>query len=459
MSRPTLIRQLLRWQALTMGAAWLLLALWLTNAMMRLENGDLDRRMTYFAQILAETATAESSPEALARRLQSVEKIFVAGVIEALDNASHYDALYQVFDRDGKLLYHSPGTPAESMILAPGVHEMRLGGDTARVARVVSTDGRVTVVLAEPLVARRASILPMLMIIGGGQMLIFVVCIFVIWWSARRGLAPLRTLAASVSARSPGDLRPIDSTGVFQEVEPMIAAMNDLLRREGERLDVERGFLADAAHELRTPLAAIGAQAHLLMHASDPEVRRTALKQLQGGMERASHLLSQLLTIARLEAGRVDVERVRLDVGEIIRARAADFAPKARARSIEMSVEAPESLLFDVSHSSFVSVVDNLLDNAIRYTPSGGSVSVSASLDGGSLVFAVRDDGPGVPQAYREKVFERFFRIPGSTESGSGLGLSIVRKIIAAHGATVELARGLNEHGLGVVVKIPSASG
>jgi signal transduction histidine kinase len=454
----SLIGTLIRWQTFTMGVAWLGLALWLTYTMTQLENGDLDRRMTYFAQILAETATSEATPEALAHRLQAVEQIFVKGVIETLDNAERYDAQYQVFDQHGNLLYRSAGAPAAPLIARAGVHEIDLDGKPVRVARVKSSDGRITVVLAESVQTRRASILPMLKIIGGGQLLIFLVCVAVMWWSARRGLAPLRELAQTVSNRQPGDLRPIEPGGAFREVTPVVSAMNALLRREGQRLEAERGFLADAAHELRTPLAAIGAQAHLLLHASGDEGRSAAARQLEEGLGRVSHLLSQLLTIARIDAGGSGGTRESLDVAELVRIRVASFAARARQRSIAVALIAPQTLYFSVDRSGFSSVVDNLIDNAIRYAPAGGSVDVSLSMESTGLVLTVRDNGPGIPEAYLEKVFERFYRIPGNSQSGSGLGLSIVQKVAAAHHATIQLVRGLDQQGLGVIVLFPATS-
>jgi signal transduction histidine kinase len=313
-------------------------------------------------------------------------------------------------------------------------------------------------VLAESVQARRASILPTLKIIGGGQLLIFLVCVGVMWWSARRALEPLWDLAKSVSDRKPGDLRPIEPGGAFREVRPVLSAMNVLLQREGQRLEVERGFLADAAHELRTPLAAISAQAHLLLHAVSDEGRAAAARQLEEGLERVSHLLTQLLTIARIEAAGSHGTRELLDVAELVRARVGSFAARARLRSITLELIAPETLVYSVDCAGFNSIVDNLIDNAIRYAPTGGSVDVSLSMEAGGLRLTVRDNGPGIPDAYVEKVFERFYRIPGNPESGSGLGLAIVQKVASAHDATVQLVRGLDQRGLGVVVLFPATA-
>lgn len=458
MREKSLIGQLLRWQIVAMSLTWLALGVWLTLVMSRLENGDLDRRMTYFAQILAETASAETSSDSLPRRLFAVEKVFVQGVIESLENAQDYVAVYQVLDRGGQIIYRSLGAPKQPVAARPGVQEISVVGQASRVARVTSSDGRVDVILTESLQMRRASILPMLKIIGGGQLLIFFVCLGAVWWSARRGLAPLRALTAQVSARTPGDLRPIDRSLAFSEVAPLIKETNELLRREAARFERERGFLADAAHELRTPLAAIGAQAHRLVHAPTPAAQEFAKRELDLGLERISHLVSQLLTMARLEAAAPSADRDGCDIAELVRQRVADFAKRARERAITLEVTGPESLRFEINRVEWISLVDNLIDNAIRYTPSGGSVLVSFSIDEGGLTLSVRDDGPGVPDCFREKVFERFFRVPGTACTGSGLGLSIVQRIAESHRANVRLDRGIGERGLGVVVCVPQTA-
>ncbi len=171
-----------------------------------------------------------------------------------------------------------------------------------------------------------------------------------------------------------------------------------------------------------------------------------------------SHLLSQLLTIARIEAGGSGGTRESLDVAELVRIRVASFAARARQRSIAVELIAPQTLDFSVDRAGFNSVVDNLIDNAIRYAPAGGSVDVSLSMESTGLLLTVRDNGPGIPEAYLEKVFERFYRIPGNSQSGSGLGLSIVQKVAAAHHATIQLVRGLDQRGLGVIVLFPATS-
>jgi len=186
--------------------------------------------------------------------------------------------------------------------------------------------------------------------------------------------------------------------------------------------------------------------------------RSAAARQLEEGLGRVSHLLSQLLTIARIEAGGSGGTRESLDVAELVRIRVASFAARARQRSIAVELIAPQTLDFSVDRAGFNSVVDNLIDNAIRYAPAGGSVDVSLSMESTGLLLTVRDNGPGIPEAYLEKVFERFYRIPGNSQSGSGLGLSIVQKVAAAHHATIQLVRGLDQRGLGVIVLFPATS-
>jgi signal transduction histidine kinase len=297
----------------------------------------------------------------------------------------------------------------------------------------------------------------MLEIIGAAQILILAASLLVTWWATRRGVQPLQTLADSIARREAGDPTRITAPLIYSEAWPIVRELNALLDRESRRLDAERGFLADAAHELRTPLAAIATQAHLVLGATEPAERRRLAQGLQDGLERVSHLLAQLLTIARVDAPGTVLSPECIDVAAILRERLAELSAPARARSISLVLDCPDVLTARVNRSGFVSIVDNLVDNAIRYTPSGGHVAVSLAGTEGDLELVVRDDGPGIAPDERERVFERFYRIPGSTAPGSGLGLAIVRRIAQAHDATVRFVDGLSGTGVGVVVRLPGA--
>ena len=451
MKHPSLMRRIIGWQALMMGISWVILVGWLFHAMTGFENGDLDRRMNYFAEILAETASgAVYTPDLLAQRLRAIEKTFVEGVIETLENAAGYKATFQVFDEHGLLLYRTGSAPETPLTANAGLSlVMRENGEKWRMVRVRSSDQSVTVIVGESESDRWASIWPMLQIIGAAQILILASSLLVTWWATRRGVRPLKTLAARIARREAGDPTPITAPLVYAETVPMVRELNALLGRESRRLENERGFLADAAHELRTPLAAVGTQAHLVLSATDDAERRRFAHGLQAGLDRVSHLLAQLLTIARVNAPEMRFNLEPTDVATLVRERLAELSVAARTRSISLALECPDTLSATVNPSSFISMVDNLVDNAIRYTPSGGQVAVSFGMNGDDLEFIVRDDGPGIAPDERERVFERFYRIPGTTAQGSGLGLAIVQRIAQAHHATVRFVDGLSGAGIG----------
>jgi signal transduction histidine kinase len=299
----------------------------------------------------------------------------------------------------------------------------------------------------------------MLRIIGASQLVIFAMCIGALGWAGRRGIRPIEDMATAVAAKRPGDLQPIDDQLGYKETAPLVAAFNDLLAREARRLDAERGFLADAAHELRTPIAALTASAHQVVAANDDAARRVAAIRLDQGAARISHLLSQLLMTARADSSPAFATLETIDAAELLRQRLAALVPAARRKGISLSLDAPESAAIEANVLAFDSIVENLVDNAIRYTPQGGSVLVTLSKAGRSVELNIKDSGPGIAPELYNAVFERFFRIPGSDAQGSGLGLAIVRRLAQALGSSVHLGPGLDGRGLSVALSLRSAGG
>lgn len=461
MRRPSMVRRLIGWQVAAMLVAWVALSAWIVSQMMAYGNGDLDRRMNYLSQALAEAASAGRSDRAqLERRLLETERIFVRAVFAELgDDEPTYRPVYRVWSRDGQPLYDSAAAQGLDFAPgAPGLASVELDGHEYRTATVRSADAAVRVLVAERTDQRWAANWPMLRAIGSSQLMILAWCLAVTWIAARRGFRPLTTLASAIARRQLGDLTPLPLAQQPMETAPIVLAINELLQREERRLEAERGFLADAAHELRTPLAAIGAQSHLLAQLDDPVLVNTARQELQAGIDRVSHLLSQLLDIARLDAGSAQVRPEPVDVAQLCRQRLASLSRLARARAIEVELNAPDSLTVVTHRGGFQSVVDNLIDNAIRYTPSGGHVRVALSTDEEGLLFEVKDDGPGIAPADRERVLERFVRLPGSSESGSGLGLAIVQRVLRAQAGTLRFVEGLSGRGIGVAVRLPAAA-
>ena len=244
--------------------------------------------------------------------------------------------------------------------------------------------------------------------------------------------------------------------GAPDEVRPLVGSLNRLLGRVEAALEQERRFTADAAHELRTPLAALKTQAQVAKGAGEAAGRQHALDQVIAGCDRAAHLVEQLLTLARLDPQRAGQRHAPVDLRELAVQVLAELAPLALAKNIEIGLaEGPvgrvsgDALMLDV-------LLRNLVDNAIRYTPPGGEVSVAVERTGREIELSGTDDGPGIPAEERDKVGQRFYRILGSGESGSGLGLSIVLRIAELHGASVTLGEGRGGRGLRVGVRFPA---
>lgn len=278
--------------------------------------------------------------------------------------------------------------------------------------------------------------------------------LFPVWWSVRSGLRPLARFAQALKGRRQGDLSPVQYPVRHSELKPLSDALDDLLAQLRRKLDRERVFVQDAAHEIRTPLAVVGTQAHVLAHASCPEERGRAQALLNQAIARASHLAHQLLMLATLDAEAAAAPR-HVDVAQVVRELLAQLAPAAMERRMELSLEAPDELWLTVDEAALGSIVGNLVDNAIRYGRDGGNVVVALRQEAGQLVLHVQDDGPGIPQADRARVFERFYRVPGNDRPGSGLGLAIVRQAAARLGGEVAVIDGLAGSGIGFRVRLP----
>jgi len=268
-----------------------------------------------------------------------------------------------------------------------------------------------------------------------------------IWLATRRGLAPLDAVAKQIAEREPDRLHAVVPASAPAEIRPLIEAINNLFGRVERTIESERQFTADAAHELRTPLAALATQAQVALRARDEGERNHAIEQLIASSQRAARLVDQLLTLARLDPdATVTTESVRLDrLAEEI---CAGHGGMAVMKGVALELDAAPASV--AGHADMLRILlRNLVDNAIRYTPAGGRVVVTVTP--GSLTVA--DTGPGIPEAERDRVFDRFHRLAGQDTEGSGLGLSIIVRIAERHGAVIELGAGENGKGLRVTVR------
>jgi two-component system OmpR family sensor kinase len=288
--------------------------------------------------------------------------------------------------------------------------------------------------------------------------LLLPVLALVIWFAVGHALEPLQRLTALVKAREVNTLDALPDEGLPDEVQPLVQALNDLIGRLRAALERDRAFMADAAHELRTPLTALHLQTDMLAHASGESERAAAMSTLSAGVQRAIRLVEQMLSLARQEP-RAHGERVPVRLDDLAREIVAELVPLADAGRIDLGVAAAQPASVRGDPDALRALLRNLVDNAVRYTPAGGRVDVTvtaptAGTASGARV-TVTDDGPGISPEERTRVFDRFYRRPGTAPPGSGLGLAIVKAIADAHGATVALSDGPAGKGLTVSVSFP----
>jgi two-component system sensor histidine kinase QseC len=358
---------------------------------------------------------------------------------------------FQVF-HEGRLTQRSSNAPAEPMLAvgaagAAGFSTITIG-DT--VWRVFATHGReqdVQVFVGEQVASRRSILLAVLR----GSLLPLAVAVPLLgiaaWLAVRRGLAPLRLAGRMIAQRRPGELQPVALPAAPSEMAPLVDALNGLFRRIGELLDAERRFTADAAHELRTPIAGIRAQAQVALGAASDAERARALDATVQGCDRATRLVEQLLTLSRLESGAAP-GAVDVDLAALVRQVVAEVAPRALGRQQHIEVDAPAVSTVRGDPTLLAVLVRNLVDNAERYSGPGATVRVTVA----GATLRVEDSGAGMAPADMARLGERFFRVVGSGEAGSGLGWSITRRIADVHGATLRVERSAALGGLAVDV-------
>jgi two-component system sensor histidine kinase TctE len=273
------------------------------------------------------------------------------------------------------------------------------------------------------------------------QFIILPIVLALVWFALARGLSPLAQLQERIRARRPDDLSPIDSRQVPEEISPLVGSLNDMLARLSQTIDMQKRFIADAAHQMKTPLAGMRMQSELALRQLDPDEIHRSLEQLAKSSESATRLVNQLLALARaenqLQAG-VAFEVV--DLAVLARAAVQDWVQASFISHIDLGFEQPEHAVDIVGNPLMLrELLSNLIDNALSYTPAGGSVTVRVRRQSDQAIVEVEDTGPGIAPAERTRVFERFYRILGNGAPGSGLGLAIVREIAHQHGAEVDV--------------------
>jgi two-component system OmpR family sensor kinase len=373
-----------------------------------------------------------------------------------VDEPAAREMIIQVWRADGLMLYRSP----HGRLLAPqaviGFSDVNAGGERYRVyalrtatqvvqvAQQAAARGRMAGQLALRAVLPVALLAPVLMLI--------------VWWVIGRALGPIERARRQVAARRPDDLSPLPTAGLPAEVRPLVDEMNGLLTRLSAAWDALTHFTADAAHELRSPLAALRLQVQGLQRADTPDARQVAEGRLLAGIDRATRLVEQLLALARQEGAASAAPPVAVDLVALARAAAAEFAAEAARRGIDLTVDASAPATVQGQPDALAVLLRNLLDNALRHTPEGGRVRVRVAPAGAEhgARLSVEDSGPGIAPDERARVMDRFYRAPGAPGHGSGLGLAIARAVAERHGAVIEVGESDDLGGARVGVVLPA---
>jgi two-component system, OmpR family, sensor histidine kinase QseC len=364
---------------------------------------------------------------------------------------------FQLWDGDGKLLLSSEKTPTAPLISKPGLSDKIIDGQKWRTFTIYDSHRGIILVLAEQYSARHTMIHDMLVSDTYLTLFIYPLSGMFIWLIIGSGLKSIRFFAKEMTERAADHLDPVDLNEVPVEISPLVDELNKLFLRLQQAFEREQRFAADAAHELHTPLAALKTQAQVALKTTDPQECYMHLKQVIASVDRCSHIIQQLLTLCRLSPETIMPEHfTQVNLSRIAAEVIAQLVPQAIHKQIEIELIAKESDYTMLGNTTGLHVlIRNLVDNAIRYTPIGGIIKVLIFNKSDSTVLQVIDNGSGIPDKLRARVFERFFRVLGTNAQGSGLGLAIVEQIAKLHKGSIALDTPEEGTGLQVEVRFP----
>ncbi|MGZ8320814.1 MAG: ATP-binding protein, partial [Telluria sp.] len=348
--------------------------------------------------------------------------------------AENNELMVQVWTPDGVQVFRTFSRARLPQRAVLGFSNVDANGTTYRIFSVQTRNQ--TVQVAQDMAVRRKIAGNLALRTVGPIAVMMPILMLVVWWVVSGSLAPVARVRKQVASRQADDLSPVSEAGLPDEVLPLVQELNALFGRVKTAFDAQQNFVADAAHELRTPLAALKLQALSLERAGSEEARTVAVGRLTAGIERATRLVEQLLVLARQEATSADTARVQpMSLDDLARRTVGDLAGAAQAKGIDLGLERADTVSIEGQPDALAILMRNLVDNAIKYTPAGGKVDVEVRAGAGGALLVVEDSGPGIAPEERERVFDRFYRIAGSEAGGSGIGMAIVKAIADRHGA------------------------
>jgi two-component system OmpR family sensor kinase len=371
-------------------------------------------------------------------------------------DAENNDLVVQVWTPDGVQVFRSVSRARLPQRAVLGFSNLEANGTTYRIFSVQTSTQ--TVQVAQDMAVRRNMAGSLALRTVGPIAVLMPILMLVVWWVVSRSLEPVARVRSQVAARQADDLSPVSEAGLPDEVRPLVQELNLLFGRVRTAFQAQQNFVADAAHELRTPLAALKLQALSLERADNAEARDVAVARLSAGIERATRLVEQLLVLARQEetaAGGSKAQSVAL--ADLARRTVGEMAGVAQAKAIDLGLHHADEARVNGQPDAITIMMRNLVDNALKYTPRGGTVDVDVRAAADGATVCVEDSGPGIPADERERVVDRFYRIAGSEAAGSGLGLAIVKAIGERHGAALTLGQSERLGGLSVKIQFPCA--
>jgi two-component system OmpR family sensor kinase len=365
--------------------------------------------------------------------------------------AENFDFVVQVWTADGLRVFQSAARAALPQRAVLGFSDVQAHGSTYR---VFSLQTRTQVIqVAQDMAARREMARTLALRTVGPIVVLAPLLMLVAWAVVSSSLAPVQRLQRQVASRQAEDLGAVQEQDLPEEIRPLVDELNLLFARVRQAFEAQKSFVADAAHELRSPLAALKLQVQGLRRAPDAAARERAAQRLSAGIDRATRLVEQLLVLARHQAGSTAAPAQAVALAEVARLAVADAVPLAQARGIDLGVPRAEPGEIEGHPEALRILMRNLLDNALKYAPAGGTVDLSVWREDGSMLLAVEDSGSGIPEEERERVLDRFHRVPGTEAPGSGLGLAIVKAIAELHGAALRLEHSERLGGLRVELR------
>jgi two-component system OmpR family sensor kinase len=412
--------------------------------------------------VVAYRSTLEQTDEIFDAQLQRTAASLTAGdgLLSAtpapgITPASTDDLIIQIWTASGARLFKSATGKLLPDPVVLGFSNATANGSTYRVF-ALATPFQVTQVAQDVKIrqntARALALRSVGPIAAAAPLLMLVV-----WWVVGLSLRPVQRVRAELAARQPEDLSPVAEPGLPDEIRPLVHELNLLLERTRSAFVVQKQFVGDAAHELRSPLAALRLQLQALRRTGDEEGRRIAVDRLAAGIDRASRLIEQLLSMARHDAAAAQAPPQRVELVQLMRQAISEVLPEANSKAMDIGMDNVLPAWVSGHADALALLARNLLDNAVKYTPAGGRIDIGVRSDAAGVTLTVDDSGPGIAAAERERVFDRFYRAANHDAVGSGLGLSIVASVAQRHGAVVALDDSPQLGGLRVCVRFPDS--